>query len=502
MLVERLVDFLETAVLLRSIRIASTRIGSMVRSLKNYSRQDRAADEPIDVREGLQDTLLLFGYVLKKFNLEVDLPPIPGSLRHRRDQPGLDQPHPQRLRSHGRVRHALRHLRHSAARLGLGPDPRYRPRHLRRRARQDFPIEFLDQTRRPVRARPGPGHRPGASSRNTAAGSRSPTPSPAAPSSRSFSAKPTTHRRPMKSPLIVALDLPSANAPMNSSARSAISSAPSRSARNSLSRPVRTWCAAFGNRGPVFLDLKFHDIPNTVARAVAAAVRLDVQMLTVHASGGRAMLEAAETSARETAATLNTEPPMVLGVTILTSLDSDALAGIGMTANVARQVERLALLAFQPGSGAWFVRPLEVAALRQLLPPEVQLVTPGIRDAAAPPDDQQRVPSPRVKPSPPAPPGSCRPPDLCRADPRQRGRIHPRVALKGGSRRSRELTSQPRDRLVDAAAAGVASDSGSEQGMEQAGQRPGAERFFQIRIGCASMEFPRVDRLRPRRGWS
>jgi signal transduction histidine kinase len=77
MLVERLVDFLETAVLLRSIRIASTRIGSIVRSLKNYSRQDRAADEPIDVREGLQDTLLLFGYVLKKFNLEVDLPPIP-----------------------------------------------------------------------------------------------------------------------------------------------------------------------------------------------------------------------------------------------------------------------------------------------------------------------------------------------------------------------------------------------------------------------------------------
>jgi signal transduction histidine kinase len=77
MLVERLVDFLETAVLLRSIRIASTRIGSMVRSLKNYSRQDRAADEPVDVREGLQDTLLLFGYVLKKFSLEVDLPPIP-----------------------------------------------------------------------------------------------------------------------------------------------------------------------------------------------------------------------------------------------------------------------------------------------------------------------------------------------------------------------------------------------------------------------------------------
>jgi signal transduction histidine kinase len=76
-LLERLVDFLEMAVLLRSIRIASTRIGSIVRSLKSYSRQDQAAEEPIDLREGIQDTILLFGYVLKKFTVEVDLPPVP-----------------------------------------------------------------------------------------------------------------------------------------------------------------------------------------------------------------------------------------------------------------------------------------------------------------------------------------------------------------------------------------------------------------------------------------
>jgi signal transduction histidine kinase len=76
-LLERLVDFLEMAVLLRSVRIASTRIGSIVRSLKNYSRQDQNAEEPVDLREGLQDTILLFGYVLKKFTVEVDLPPIP-----------------------------------------------------------------------------------------------------------------------------------------------------------------------------------------------------------------------------------------------------------------------------------------------------------------------------------------------------------------------------------------------------------------------------------------
>jgi orotidine-5'-phosphate decarboxylase len=196
----------------------------------------------------------------------------------------------------------------------------------------------------------------------------------------------------MKSPLIVALDLPSAEH------------------ATQLVRQIGDLVGAFkigkelfveagpdivrrirGTGASVFLDLKFHDIPNTVARAVAACVRLDIQMLTVHASGGRAMLEAAEKAARETAATLDTHPPLVLGVTILTSLNSDALAEIGMAANVARQVERLALLATQAGLRGLVCSPLEVAALRQLLPPEVQLVTPGVRDAASPPDDQQRT---------------------------------------------------------------------------------------------------------------
>jgi len=196
----------------------------------------------------------------------------------------------------------------------------------------------------------------------------------------------------MNSPLIVALDLPSAEHALQ------------------LVRQIGDLVGAFKigkelfvHAGPdlvrriretgasVFLDLKFHDIPNTVARAVAAAVRLDVQMLTVHASGGRAMLEAAERAARETADTFKTRPPLVLGVTILTSLNSDALAEIGMTANVARQVERLASLAVHAGLRGLVCSPLEVAALRQMIPPEIQLVTPGIRDAAAPPDDQQRT---------------------------------------------------------------------------------------------------------------
>src|SRR3954447_8931792 len=83
----------------------------------------------------------------------------------------------------------------------------------------------------------------------------------------------------------------------------------------------------------VFLDLKFHDIPNTVAKAVASAVRLDVQMLTVHTSGVMEMLQAAQKSAESSAAALGTKPPLILGVTVLTSLDSNELSEIGFQAN-------------------------------------------------------------------------------------------------------------------------------------------------------------------------
>lgn len=142
---------------------------------------------------------------------------------------------------------------------------------------------------------------------------------------------------------------------------------------------------------PVFLDLKFHDIPNTVARAVAAATRLDVQMLTVHACGGSAMLQAAERSAHETAAKLGRRAPLVLGVTVLTSLDSNALAEIGCEANVGHQVERLANLAVKSGLRGLVCSPLEIAALRQNLPEHVQLVTPGIRGPDDATDDQKRT---------------------------------------------------------------------------------------------------------------
>jgi orotidine-5'-phosphate decarboxylase len=129
----------------------------------------------------------------------------------------------------------------------------------------------------------------------------------------------------------------------------------------------------------VFLDLKFHDIPNTVARAVAAAVELDVQMLTIHTSGGSEMMRAAEESTQNAAEKLGRTPPLVLGVTVLTSLDSNAIAEVGCQANVGHQVERLAKLAAVSGLRGLVCSPLEVVNLRQFLPAEMRLVTPGIR---------------------------------------------------------------------------------------------------------------------------
>ena len=141
----------------------------------------------------------------------------------------------------------------------------------------------------------------------------------------------------------------------------------------------------------VFLDLKFHDIPNTVAKAVAAAAQLDVQMLTIHASGGAAMMRAAEESAQAAARKLGQAAALVLGVTVLTSLDSNALAETGCQANVGYQVERLAKLAAASGLRGLVCSPLEVADLRLFLPAEMQLITPGIRLGEAAADDQKRT---------------------------------------------------------------------------------------------------------------
>lgn len=145
----------------------------------------------------------------------------------------------------------------------------------------------------------------------------------------------------------------------------------------------------------VFLDLKFHDIPNTVAKAVAAATRLDVQMLTIHTSGGSAMMRAAEEAAQKTALELGQPAPLVLGVTVLTSMDHNDLSEIGCEANVGHQVERLATLASHAGLRGLVCSPLELTVLRQILPSTMQLVTPGIRTGAEKADDQKRTLTPR-----------------------------------------------------------------------------------------------------------
>ncbi len=139
----------------------------------------------------------------------------------------------------------------------------------------------------------------------------------------------------------------------------------------------------------VFLDLKFHDIPNTVSKSVAAAAALDVQMLTIHTSGGLEMMQAAEAAAQAASSR-----PLVLGVTVLTSLDQAGIADIGCAGNVEGQVERLARLAVRAGLRGLVCSPLEAARLRQIIPKETQLITPGIRMADAPADDQKRTLSP------------------------------------------------------------------------------------------------------------
>ena len=200
----------------------------------------------------------------------------------------------------------------------------------------------------------------------------------------------------MRNPIIVALDVPSHAAALELVERLApvvgvfkIGSELFTSAGPEIVRRVRAAGAS------VFLDLKFHDIPNTVAKAVAAATQLDVQMLTIHTSGGSEMMRAAEDSARRTAQQAGRETPLVLGVTVLTSMNQETMAEIGCEPNPARQVERLATLAARAGLRGLVCSPLEVAALRQLLPKEMQLVVPGIRTGAEPADDQKRTLTPK-----------------------------------------------------------------------------------------------------------
>jgi orotidine-5'-phosphate decarboxylase len=140
----------------------------------------------------------------------------------------------------------------------------------------------------------------------------------------------------------------------------------------------------------VFLDLKLHDIPNTVAKAVESLGPLPIRMLTIHCSGGGEMMRAAVAAQQKSNPNL-----LLLGVTVLTSMDAAALAETGVSSAPADQVARLGRLAIDSGLRGLVCSPLEVALLRKSLPAETQLVTPGIRPATeAGGDDQKRTMTP------------------------------------------------------------------------------------------------------------
>jgi orotidine-5'-phosphate decarboxylase len=207
----------------------------------------------------------------------------------------------------------------------------------------------------------------------------------------------THETTPPKARIIVALDFPDAAA-----ARALLARLDANACGVKIGKELFTVagpdlvreCVARGFR--VFLDLKFHDIPNTVAQACAAATRLGVWMLNVHASGGAAMLAAAS-EAVERAAREGTRPaPVLIAITVLTSLSDAELPAIGVSDTAERQVLRLARLAQSNRLAGVVCSPHETATLRAACGPDFKLVTPGIRLDGAKGDDQARIATPEA----------------------------------------------------------------------------------------------------------
>jgi len=145
---------------------------------------------------------------------------------------------------------------------------------------------------------------------------------------------------------------------------------------------------------PIFLDLKFHDIPNTVAGAIRGVAPLAPAIVNVHAAGGAAMLRAAADAAGDAAAKLGVPPPKVIAVTVLTSLADDDLVAVGQPGGAAEQVRRLAALSRECGLDGVVCSPHEIAPLRRDLGGDFLLVTPGVRPVWAASGDQKRVMTP------------------------------------------------------------------------------------------------------------
>lgn len=199
----------------------------------------------------------------------------------------------------------------------------------------------------------------------------------------------------MKERIIVALDLPDAEQALEVA----------RALKGQVEW-VKVGITLFDSEGPaivrelrslgfkVFVDLKLHDIPHQVDGACRVLTRVGADMLTVHASGGRTMLEAAVKATAEAAEKFHAPKPRVVAVTVLTSIDDAALAEIGCGTAASEQVERLALLAWDAGCDGVVCSPVEAATMRELLGPDALVVTPGVRPAGESSGDQARVATP------------------------------------------------------------------------------------------------------------
>jgi orotidine-5'-phosphate decarboxylase len=146
-----------------------------------------------------------------------------------------------------------------------------------------------------------------------------------------------------------------------------------------------------GSGQKVFLDLKFHDIPNTVAKAAIEAARLGVSMMTIHASGGPEMIRATRAALE---AECGPDRPVILAVTVLTSMDAESLRAIGIDRTPRDHVMRLARMAVEAGADGVVCSPEEITMLREALGPDPVIVTPGVRMPGQSADDQKRVATP------------------------------------------------------------------------------------------------------------